>query len=94
MVELGKAATVQPVTSAHENMLIPKGNATNINKTVELSEKVSAPVNAGDKLGTVTIYNGEEAIYSYDLVAGDSVERLTFPDILIKFSQLLFNKSL
>ncbi len=94
MVELGTSSTVQPIAAEHENMLIPKSGAADIKKTVELPEKVGAPLNAGDKLGTVTIYSGEEVIYTYDLVAGDGVERLSFPDILIKFSQLLFGRSL
>ena len=93
-VDLGKSETVQPISAERENLLIPKGSASNITKTVELPEKVGAPVNAGDKLGTVTIYSGEDVIYTYDLIAGDSVPRLTFSEILIKFSKLLFCKSL
>lgn len=92
-VTLGTSGTVQPVTAEHTNMLVPKNDAKNITKTVELTDSVHAPVAAGDVLGKVTVAKGEEELCSYDIVAADNVPKLSFGAIFLSFINLLYENA-
>ena len=51
---------------------------------------MSAPVQQGQQLGTLTITAGEEILATLPIVAGETVERLSYWDI----AQKIFIKSL
>ena len=88
-VKLGREKTVQARYAEHENLVCPKQNAE-IRSEVHFAECVNAPVKAGDKLGEVHVYNGEERIMTYDIVASCDVERMNFPQIVVGIIRLLF----
>ena len=52
----------------------------------QIVEGLTAPVAAGDPLGTLTVTSGGETVASIPIVAGETVERLTFGQV---FGQLL-----
>ena len=93
-VILGKAETVQPIASDAKKLLIEKNKAESIRQEIDLCAEVYAPVCAGDKLGTVTVYQDDEIIYSYDLIAADDVPKLSFFNIFFKCLSLIYKKSL
>ncbi len=93
-VVLGKSKTVQPVASDIQKVLIPKANAGDIRCDIELCDDISAPVYAGDILGSATVYCGDEIIYSYDLKAADTVQKLSFFEIFLKCMSLVYKNSL
>ena len=58
--------------------LLEKSQASGLTQTVELPEEVTAPVCAGDRVGTLTVSrDGAEAL-AIPIVAGETVERLTW----------------
>lgn len=89
-VTLGKQAHVQPLIEGAESLLIPKSATQAITKTAELSHVLSAPVRAGDVVGTLTIKSGDETLGVYDIVAGDSIEKLGWGDIFLRFLKTAF----
>ena len=93
-VIFGKSETVQPIAADAEKLLIEKSDAASIRQEIELCSEVYAPICAGDKLGTVTIYCGDEIIYTYDLKATDDVPKLSFFNIFLKCLSLIYKKSL
>ena len=93
-VVLGTVKTVQPIASEMPKLLLPKSEIPEVYCDTEVLEEINAPVCAGDKLGTVTVYSGDKIIYTYDLIAGDDVPRLTFFEIFIKCLSLTFKNSL
>ena len=93
-VVLGKAATVQPAASDIQKVLIPKSNAGDIQCEIELCDEIEAPVYEGDILGSATVYCGDEVIYSYNLTASDTVQKLSFFEIFLKYLSLVYKKSL
>ncbi|MDL2215720.1 D-alanyl-D-alanine carboxypeptidase [Ruminococcaceae bacterium OttesenSCG-928-N02] len=75
--------------------LLPnESDATTIQQTFNLPEVVSAPVQAGDIIGTVTLRLAGQEIGTVDLLAGQSVERNLILFVIAKigefFSSLYF----
>ena len=93
-VQLGTADTVQPVLEGHPRLLLERRTASNVRQAVEMVEAVTAPVAAGQDLGTLTVYDGETVIAVIPIVAGDSVERISTGQVFGKFLRLLFTGGL
>ena len=88
-VKLGEKSYIQPVYVGDEKILIEKSKASSVEKTLSVMPVVNAPVNAGDKLGTVTLTADGEVIYSADIAAEESVARLTLGRIYKSILKLL-----
>jgi D-alanyl-D-alanine carboxypeptidase (penicillin-binding protein 5/6) len=89
-VELGKVPYVQPVIQGNDKLLTEKDVAPSVTKDVQVVEKIPAPLNAGDKLGTLTVKSGDNVLGEYPIVAGDSVGRLDWGDVFTRFLKMLF----
>ena len=74
-VELGTADTLPLRCEGESAALIPKGSAAP-DYRLELPELVSAPVEEGAKLGTLTVSLGGETLAELPVVAAESVPRL------------------
>ena len=83
-VELGTQATVQPVLGEGSTLLLEKAKAGNLTQTVTLEESVPAPVALGDRLGTLTVTSGEEAVAEIPLLAGEEVPRVTYGQMFLR----------
>ena len=60
------------------DIMVKKGEGKNISyKSENLPEELMAPVSKGDKVGVAEIYNGDKKIGSVNLVASDSVGKIT-----------------
>ena len=93
-VVLGKAPYVQPVLEKEEKILIEKINSSGVTKSVELAENLTAPVTAGQQIGTLTVSLGDSKLGSFPIVAGDSVDRLTWGDIFYRMIRIMFTGGL
>ena len=82
-VTLGKDAYVTAVPAEVPQLLVEKARKNGITTQVNLSPGVAAPVQAGQQLGTMTVYSGEEILAQIPLVAAEGVEKLTFGDLFI-----------
>ncbi len=77
-VRLGMAPEAEAVLQDAGPLLLPKGDAARAEQEVELTESVEAPVEAGQRLGTLRIRSGEAVVAELPLVAAAPVPRLTF----------------
>jgi D-alanyl-D-alanine carboxypeptidase (penicillin-binding protein 5/6) len=93
-VELGKVPYVQPVIQGVDKLLVEKGTAPKVTKTVDIVDKVVAPVKAGDKLGALVVKSGDTVLGEYPIVAGDSVGKMAWGDIFGGFLRMLFTGGL
>ena len=75
-VRLGQVGSVQPVYSGEEALLIEKNRLGSLRYDFELPELVEAPVLAGDEIGELVVYSGEQIIARTPLLAGADVNRL------------------
>ena len=79
-VRLGTVSEIQAKLADAEPLLASKGAAARAERVVDLAESVEAPVEAGQKLGTVTVRDGETVLAEIPLVAEEAVARLTWWD--------------
>ena len=85
-VVLGRAETVTPEAHETQPVLIDKALASQVESSVEVAESVTAPVEKGQQLGTITRRAPGRTLAEIPLVAPEAVEALTWWDI---FRQLL-----
>ena len=89
-VLLGDQATVQPVLANPSRILIDKADQDKVTTQLTLASDVEAPVEAGQKLGTMTVLVDGVERQVIDIVAETDVSRLTIPGIFSRFLGLLF----
>ena len=80
-VLLGKADSVGVEIAEEAQVLIEKAQANRVEKTLLLSDGVEAPVEKGQKVGTLTFSLDGEELAQIPVVAADDVERLSAMDI-------------
>ena len=88
-VTLGTAAEITPVLADETPILIDKALATGVETRVRVNESVTAPVEAGQTLGTLTITSGSQTIAERDLVAPEAVEALRWGDVFLQMLRAL-----
>lgn len=89
-VLLGESETVQPVLSTSSRILVEKTMVNQVTTQLELCQDVEAPVEAGQKLGEMTVWVGDQQLQSIPIVADSAVERLTVPGIFARLLKTLF----
>ena len=80
-VLLGEAPTVQPTLADNGRILLQRSQVNSVETTVSLCPDVEAPVEQGQKLGTLTVTVDGQQRQVIDIVAAQAVERLTLPHI-------------
>ena len=88
-VTLGTAIEITPVLADETPILIDKALATGVETRVRVNESVTAPVEAGQTLGTLTITSGSQTIAERDLVAPEAVEALRWGDVFLQMLRAL-----
>lgn len=83
-VELGEAESVGTVCDGGGAVLLRTRDAVGITRSVELPERVAAPVQAGDVLGKLVVSNSSGPLAEVPLLASDSVERLGASGIVLQ----------
>jgi len=81
LVEKGTPDRVDAVTQKKITALVTKGKKDSIRSEVAISETIPLPLACGQEIGTVTLYDGEEILAEYPLVAAETVEKATFREL-------------
>ena len=84
-VRLGSQSAVRAVPSGDTELLIDKGQRDSVSLRVDLEEDIPAPVSRGQRLGEMTVLAGERILAKVPLVAEESVARLTWGDLFVRF---------
>ena len=63
---------------APQKCLMPKGQVETLDVTVELPEKIEAPVATGTQVGTVHLKNGDTELQTFSIMAAEDVNALSF----------------
>ena len=83
-VRLGQQDTVQAVPAQTGSLLIDKDQKSSVRFHTELEEQIAAPVRKGQRLGTLTVYAGEQVLSQIPMVAKESVERLSYWELFAR----------
>ena len=77
-VSHGTADKVELTYSTPTRFLMPKNAAEPLTSTIELPQKLAAPVAQGTHLGTVQLSSGGEVLASFPISAAQGVDALSF----------------
>ena len=88
-VTLGASMEITPVLADETPILIDKALATGVETRVRVIESVTAPVEAGQTLGTLTITSGGQTIAERDLIAPEAVGALRWGDVYLQMLRAL-----
>ena len=77
-VSHGTASVVELCYSTPQRFLMPKNAAELLTATLELPQKLSAPVESGTPLGTVQLASGGEVLARFPVTAAQGVDALSF----------------
>ena len=83
-VKLGHSSQIAAIPEAEAQLLVDKAKKDGIATETVLEKSVTAPVNQGQRIGTMTVKSGDQILAEVPLVAADSVPRLTWWDITEK----------
>lgn len=89
-VLLGEAAAVTPVLAESSGILIDKSIKNSITTEITLAESLTAPVEAGQKLGEMNVVSDGEVLQTVDIVAAQEIPRLTTGQIWRQMIRKLF----
>ena len=89
-VEKGVDNEVIVVAADTYSTLVKKGQEDNVTKEVILDEQITAPLEAGEKLGTMKISRDGETLAEIDLNAANAVEKKGIGLIVKDFFRMIF----
>ena len=89
-VEKGVDKEVGVVAGDSCSTLVKKGQEDNITKEIKIDEAITAPIEAGQKIGTMTISRDGEVIADLDLNASSTVEKKGIGLIIKDFFATIF----
>ena len=88
-VTLGTSMEITPVLADETPILIDKALAAGVETNVRVDGSVTAPVEAGQTLGTLTITSGGQTLAERDLVAPEAVGALRWGDVYLQMLRAL-----
>ena len=71
-------------------MLAEKGSSENIKTKVVIKDKIELPVAKGEEIGKLHVYNGDEKVGEYSLVAGGDVKKASFKQLMSRLFKKIF----
>ena len=88
-VELGSESSVGVTLASRDRILVEKAKQRSLTARAELPESVPAPVEKGQRLGTLTVSAGEETLAEIPLVAAGAVERQSLGQLWLSLVRTL-----
>ena len=88
-VRLGTESSVTPVLQERAPILIEKGERSQVKKTVELCDELTAPVEAGEQLGTLRIETDARVLAEIPILAPKAVEKVSVWEMTVRLLKRL-----
>ena len=88
---LGKKNKIQAVTSEDVFITIPKRKKKTVKAIIEYNEPLKAPIEKGDKIGVLNVYESGELKKEVDVFAGEKIKKANiFSRIFKSFNYLVW----
>ena len=78
----GMTDSVKLECNVSSKIVVDKGNGAKITTEIDLPDKIDAPVEKNRKIGTLTYLVNSKKVQSFDICAGDSVQKTSFGALL------------
>ncbi len=88
-VKLGRQSFVQPVLQKTDPLLVEKGIQARVKRTVTTLPELTAPVQAGQQVGTLTLETDAGVLAEIAIVAPAAVERLSWWELTVRLLRKL-----
>ena len=85
-VKLG-ASKAAALTLAENVLLVKKEQAGSLTYDTDLPESLTAPVEKGQQVGTLTVRCGDEILREIPLTAAEGVERMSWSGLFLRLLQ-------
>ena len=82
MIEKGTPEEIEAITAEKATALVAKGEKDSVTSKAVIFDQVPLPLKAGEKIGELILYQGEEEIERYPLVTAEAVEKADFKELL------------
>ena len=82
LLEKGAGAALRTELTLPETILLEKGAGAALRTELTLPETLEAPVERGQAVGKVSVYQGENLLSEYEIRAAADAAKLTLPDAL------------
>ena len=83
-VKLGTEKSITARPAQELKLLLEKSQKDQVRVETVLEESLTAPVSKGQKVGTLTVYVGEQVLAQVSMVAREAVTRLSFGDLFLR----------
>ena len=93
LIEKGTPTSVSAVTTERITVLTGKGQKDTLKTEVTISETVPLPLEKGQEIGKITLYDEEEKLAEYPLVAAAPVEKASFRELVSRLIQKTAGRS-
>ena len=93
LIEKGTLTSVSAVTTEKITVLTGKGQKDKLKTEVTISETVPLPLDKGQEIGKITLYDEEEKLAEYPLVAAAPVEKASFRELVSRLIQKTAGRS-
>ena len=93
LIEKGTPTSVSAVTTERITDLTGKGQKDKLKTEVTISETVPLPLDKGQEIGKITLYDEEEKLAEYPLVAAAPVEKASFRELVSRLIQKTAGRS-
>lgn len=77
-VKCGREKSITPSYGSAEKIMVEKGGGEEITYSYEIEKEVTAPINKGDKLGTITLTAGDKKIKVITLYSDKNIDTVSF----------------
>lgn len=77
-VKMGQKGSVNISVNEPANELIKSNDKSKITTKIDIPESIEAPITKGQKIGTLTVMNGNAKLSEYPIYATDDVKRIDF----------------
>lgn len=81
-VEGGMEDSVELYCGESAVLTVPKGRGEGTEQMIDLPESIAAPINKGDKVGTLSFIHDGEVIAEFNITAESDVEEKSFSSVL------------
>ena len=88
-VSKGEETSVYAVTKDDAGVTVKKGSAGKVKKKIYVEPSLTAPVKKGEKIGTITVYEGSKKAGEYALEADRSIAKAGFMTTYIRMIKKL-----
>lgn len=90
-VDKGVKSEINAIMEDNASLFISKSKSNQVVQNISFNEKINAPVNEGDILGTATYSIGDEVLKTVNIVASETVKKLDLINMTTNLYNTWFN---